>query len=77
LQLADGWLRLFAVATKNGKTRAVKLPGDVNEALTVCAKGKAPDALLFTWQDGSEAAKFCEQIVHTNGGCPRLLVVSV
>lgn len=26
LQLADGWLRLFAGATKNGKARAVKLP---------------------------------------------------
>ncbi len=58
LQLADGWLRLFAGATKNGKARAVKLPDDVNEALTVCAKGKAPDAYLFTWKDGSQIRDF-------------------
>jgi integrase len=53
LQLASGWLRLFAGATKSGKARAVKLPDDVNAILTACAKGKAPDAFLFTWPDGS------------------------
>lgn len=58
LQLADGWLRLFAGATKNGKARAVKLPDDVNVALTICAKGKAPDAYLFTWRDGSQIRDF-------------------
>lgn len=58
LQLADGWLRLFAGATKNGKARAVKLPDDVNEALTASAKGKAPDAYLFTWKDGSQIRDF-------------------
>jgi len=58
LQLADGWLRLFAGATKNGKARAVKLPDDVNEALTACAKDKAPDAYLFTWKDGSPIRDF-------------------
>jgi integrase len=58
LQLADGWLRLFAGATKNGKARAVKLPDDVNEALTACAKGKEPDAYLFTWKDGSQVRDF-------------------
>ena len=30
LQLVDGWLRLFAGATKNGKARTVKLPDDVH-----------------------------------------------
>lgn len=58
LQLADGWLRLFAGATKNGKARAVKLPEDVNKALTACAKGKDPDAFLFTWPDGSAIKDF-------------------
>ena len=58
LQLAEGWLRLFAGATKNGKARAVKLPSDVNEALTGCAKGKAPDDFLFTWPDGSAIKDF-------------------
>jgi len=58
LQLADGWLRLFAGATKNGKARAVKLPDDVNEALKACAKGKDPDAFLFTWPDGSPIKDF-------------------
>jgi integrase len=58
LQLADGWLRLFAGATKNGKARAVKLPDDVSEALAACAKGKAPDAYLFTWPDGSRIKDF-------------------
>lgn len=58
LQLADGWLRLFAGATKNGKARAVKLPDDVNKELTACAKGKDPDAFLFTWPDGSPIKDF-------------------
>jgi integrase len=58
LQLAGGWLRLFAGATKNGKARDVKLPDDVNEVLTACAKGKAPDAYLFTWKDGSQIRDF-------------------
>jgi integrase len=58
LQLADGWLRLFAGATKNGKARSVKLPDDINKALTACAKGKAPDAYLFTWRDGSQIRDF-------------------
>jgi integrase len=58
LQLADGWLRLFAGATKNGKPRAVKLPDDVNEALTACARGEGPHAFLFTWPDGSAIKDF-------------------
>jgi integrase len=58
LQLADGWLRLFAGATKNGKARDVKLPDDINKALTACAKGKAPDAYLFTWRDSSQIRDF-------------------
>ena len=30
----------------------------MNEALTACAKGKAPDAFLFTWPDGSRIKDF-------------------
>ena len=58
MQLSDGWLRLFAGATKNGKARSVKLPEDVGTALTECAKGKSPDAFLFTWRDGSRIRDF-------------------
>jgi integrase len=58
LQLVDGWLRLFAGATKNGKARSVKLPDDVRKALEGCAKGKAPEAFLFTWPDGSRIKDF-------------------
>lgn len=58
LQLADGWLRLFAGATKNGKPRSVKLPDDVCETLKACAKGKVPEAYLFTWPDGSQIRDF-------------------
>jgi integrase len=58
LQMVDGWLRLFAGATKNGRARSVKLPDDVRAALEKCAKGKAPDAYLFTWPDGSRIEDF-------------------
>jgi hypothetical protein len=40
MQVADGWLRVFAGATKNGKARSVKLPADVVAVLAACAKGK-------------------------------------
>lgn len=49
MQYSDGWLRLFAGATKNSEARAVKLPDDVNAAVAKCAAGKLPDAYLFTW----------------------------
>ena len=58
LQLADGWLRLFAGATKNGKPRSVKLPVDVRKAMEECAKEKAPEAYMFTWPDGSRIKDF-------------------
>jgi integrase len=57
-QFDDGWLRLFAGATKNGKARNVKLPADVNKALVACAKNKAPDDYLFTWPDGTRIKDF-------------------
>jgi integrase len=58
LQYSDGWLKLFKGATKNGRARAVAVPDDVNAALIECAKGKAPDAHLFTWPDGSQILDF-------------------
>jgi integrase len=58
LQYSDGWLKLFKGATKNGRARAVAVPDDVNEALVECANGKAPDAHLFTWPDGSQILDF-------------------
>ena len=51
MQYADGWLRLFAGATKNSEARAVALPSDVNDVVAKCAAGKLPDAYLFTWSD--------------------------
>jgi integrase len=58
MQYADAWLRLFAGATKNSEARAVALPDDVNDAVAKCAAGKAPDAYLFTWSDGSRIKNF-------------------
>jgi integrase len=58
MQLSDGWLRLFAGATKNGKARSVKLPDDVRAALELCAKGKQPDDYLFTWPSGRRIKDF-------------------
>jgi integrase len=58
MQYADGWLRLFAGATKNSEARAVALPNDVNDAVAKCAEGKLPDAYLFTWPDGSRIKDF-------------------
>lgn len=58
MQFSNGWLKLFAGATKNGKARAVFLPKDVRAALEKCAKGKAPDAYLFTWANGDRILDF-------------------
>jgi hypothetical protein len=58
MQYSDGWLRLFAGATKNSEARAVALPDDVNAAVAKCAVGKLPDAYLFTWSDGSRIKDF-------------------
>jgi integrase len=58
MQMSDGWLRLFAGATKNGKARSVKLPADVRAALELCAKGKQPDDYLFTWPGGRQIKDF-------------------
>jgi integrase len=58
VQLDGPWLRLFAGATKNGKARAVALPGDVQFALVQCAGRKEPDAHLFTWENGDRIIDF-------------------
>jgi integrase len=58
MQYANGWLRLFAGATKNSDSRAVALPDDVNDAVAKCAAGKPPDAYLFAWSDGSRVKDF-------------------
>lgn len=58
MQMADGWLRLFAGATKNGKARAVALPDDVRAALEGLAAGKKPDDYLFTWPSGDRIMDF-------------------
>lgn len=75
MQHADGWLRLFAGATKNGKARSVKLPAGVNDALAVCAKGKQPDDYLFTWPSGRRIKDFrgAWDKATTAAGVPGLL----
>ena len=34
------------------------LPPDIGKALALCAKGKAPDAYLFTWGNGDRILDF-------------------
>jgi integrase len=74
-QFDEGWLRLFAGATKNGKPRSVKLPADVNDALAACAKGKTANDYLFTWPDGKRIKDFRGAWVKARkaAGVPELL----
>jgi len=58
LQVAGGWIRLFAGATKNGKARQVAMPEDVRAAVELCCNGKAPDHHVFTWPGGRRILDF-------------------
>jgi integrase len=58
MQVADGWIKLFAGATKNGKPRVVAMPDDVRKVVEACCARKAPDAHVFTWRDGSPILDF-------------------
>jgi integrase len=58
MQVANGWISLFKGATKNSKARRVAMPADVREAVEACCKGKAPDAHVFTWEDGKPIRDF-------------------
>jgi integrase len=58
MQVTDGWIKLFAGATKNGKARVVAMPDDVRRIVEACCAEKAPDANVFTWRDGSPILDF-------------------
>jgi integrase len=52
IQIQDGWIKLFAGATKNGRERSVPMPADVKEAVEACIAGKKFDDYVFTWASG-------------------------
>lgn len=58
IQVADGWISLFAGTTKNAKPRRVPMPGDVRAAVEACCAGKQPDAHVFTWPSGKPILDF-------------------
>lgn len=58
MQVTDGWIVLFAGATKNSRARKVPMPPDVRAAVEACCKGKQPDAHVFTWPSGKPILDF-------------------
>ena len=58
MQVADGWISLFAGATKNSKSRKVPMPTDVRDVVEACCVGKQPDAHVFTWPSGKQILDF-------------------
>jgi integrase len=58
LQVAGGWIVLFAGATKNSRPRKVVMPQDVREVVEACCVGKEPDAQVFTWPNGKPILDF-------------------
>jgi len=58
MQVASGWISLFAGTTKNARARKVAMPPDVREAVETCCKLKLLDAHVFTWSDGKPIRDF-------------------
>jgi integrase len=58
LQVAGGWIVLFAGATKNSRARKVPMPSEVREAVEACCTGKQPEAHVFTWPNGKPILDF-------------------
>jgi integrase len=58
LQVAGGWIVLFAGATKNSRARKVPMPLDVREAVEACCVGKKPEEHVFTWSNGKPILDF-------------------
>jgi integrase len=58
MQVAGGWISLFAGTTKNAKARKVAMPPDVRAAVETCCKMKAPDEYVFTWPSGKPIRDF-------------------
>ena len=58
LQVAGGWISLWAGATKNSKARTLAMPPCIREAVEACCVGKQPDAHLFTWPSGGPILDF-------------------
>jgi integrase len=58
LQVAGGWIVLFAGATKNSRARKVPMPTDVREAVEACCVEKQPEEHVFTWANGKPILDF-------------------
>lgn len=58
MQVAGGWISLFAGTTKNARARKVAMPADVRAAVELCCADKAPDAHVFTWPSGKPIKDF-------------------
>ena len=58
LQVAGGWISLFAGTTKNARSRKVAMPADVRQAVEACCDGKEPDEHVFTWSGGKPILDF-------------------
>jgi integrase len=58
LQVAGGWIVLFAGATKNSRARKVPMPSEVREVVEACCTGKQPEAHVFTWPNGKPILDF-------------------
>jgi integrase len=58
LQVAGGWISLWAGTTKNARARKVPMPQNVREAVEACCAGKQPDAHVFTWPNGKPILDF-------------------
>jgi integrase len=58
LQIAGGWIILFAGTTKNSKARKVAMPDEVCDAVEACCAGKDPEDHVFTWPNGKPILDF-------------------
>jgi integrase len=51
-------IRLLPGETKNDKGRTVVMTAEVYREFSGCLKGKAPDDLIFTWENGDPVLDF-------------------
>jgi integrase len=75
VQVSEGKMRLFKGATKNSQARVVVMPDDVRAVVEACCAGKASDAYVFTWKDGSPILDFRGSWTKATkaAGVPKLL----
>lgn len=58
VNLKDRTIQLLPGATKNDRGRTVKMTEDVYERLSPCVKGKNPEDVVFTWENGDPVRDF-------------------